>query len=283
MSDKDNDYEKDYEKNFGRKRIEETKKIASKSQKIIDNNYNAIANRFIKSFRFFNSKIDLLLNHSMIAKLVALAVAILLFLSVNSSGDINIYGQSSVGKNLYGIPVKAIYDDKRYQIENLPTTVDLSLVGSIEGIRKTELLGKQEVIADLKNFKPGRNQKVHLLYSGIADDVSVKFSQPTYEVNIFEKVSETFLIEPEFIRVPLNNQFKYQAKLKINSIEIRAAQHTLDRIASVRALIDVSGKKGDFEQAATLAIFDNQGKLIEKISLSFNSVEVDVKVSKIND
>lgn len=283
MSNQDNEYKNNYEKSKSRKGIEETKKIASKSQEIINNKYDALFSRIVKLFRFFNSKIDLLLNHTMIAKIFALVVAIGLFISVNSTGNISIYGQSSVGKNLYSVPVKAIYNNEMYQIENLPETVDLSLVGSIEGIRKTELIGDQEVIADLKNYKPGLNQKVQLLYSGVADDVTVRFSQPTYEVNIYEKVSETFLIEEEFIRVPLNNQYDYRVEFKSNSIEIRAAQHTLDSIASVRAMIDVSGKKDDFQQAATLAIFDENGKLIDQISLTFDSVDVEVKVSKKND
>lgn len=269
------------EKKFRDKRIENTKRIASKSQKILDSNYDAFIDKVEKIFRNLNSKIDLLLNHSMIAKLVALIVAILLFISVNSSNDINIYGQNSVGKNLYGVNVKAIYDNNRYQIENLPQTVDLSLVGSIEGIRKTELIGSQEVIADLKNFRPGLNQPVQLLYSGVPQDVSVKFSQPIYYVNIFEKVEEDFLIESEFIRVPIYNKFKYSVELKTNIITISAAQHTLDRIASVRVLIDVSNKDEDFKQVASLAIFDDQGRIIEEITPPFSSVEVNVKVSKI--
>lgn len=280
MENNDNHNE---EKRFSNKRIENTKRIASKSQKILDNNYDAFINKVVKVFRKLNSKIDLLLNHSMIAKLIALIVSIFLFSSVYSSDDINIFGQNSVGKNLYGIPVKAIYDSKRYQIENLPTTVDLSLVGSIEGIRKTELVGSQQAIADLKSFRPGINQQVQLLYSGVPQDVSVKFSQPIYYVNIFEKVEENFLIQGEFIRVPLDNKYEYSVKLKTKNITISAAQHTLDKIASVRALIDVSGKKEDFQQAATLAIFDDQGRIIEEITPPFSSVQVEVSVNKIKE
>ena len=45
--------------------------------------------------------------------------------------------------------------------------------------------------------------------------------------------------------------------------------------------IDQSNKDEDFKQVASLAIFDDQGRIIEEITPPFSSVEVNVKVSKI--
>ena len=262
------------------KRIEEAKKIASKSQEIIDSNYNALARRFLGVFRMINSRLDFILTNSLSAKIVSLALAILLYFSVNYSGDINVFGQNNVGKNIYAIPVKAIYDADRFQIENLPTTVDLSLVGSVEAIRKTEVLNQQEVIIDLSSFEAGLNQKVQLLYSGIADGVTVKFSQPVYEVNIFERKSKKFTIAPELIRIPINDKFRYEVNFNQRVIEIKAAQHTLDQIASVRALVDVSSQEKNFEQMATLVVMDREGNKIEGLTLAFDQIKVNVIVQE---
>ncbi|MDF9867675.1 YbbR domain-containing protein [Bacilli bacterium PM5-3] len=275
-----NEERKQQEEANKRKRIEEAKRIAVKSQEIIDYNYNAIAHHIVKFFRYINAKMDFILTNSTTSKLVSLLLAVLLYISINYSGDVNVFGQSNVGKDMYGVSVKAIYDDEKFQIENLPETVDLSLVGSVEAIRKTEVLNKEEVIADLTNYKAGINQKIHLLYSGVADGVSVKFSQPSYEVNIYDKKREVFAITPELIKVPTDNKYNYDVKLSVNSIEIKAAQHTLDKIASVKAMVDVSSQKKNFKQEATLVVIDQEGNKIEGITLSFDKVNVSVKVTK---
>ena len=262
-------------------RVEEAKKIANRSQEFLDDNYNALAKKFRRAFRALNTKLDFVLTNSTAAKVVSLVLAILLYINVNYSGDSTVFGETNVGQNLYGVPVKALYDDEKYQVENLPETVDLSLVGSMDAIRKTGSLDKKEVIADLTNYKAGMNQEVDLLYSGVAKGVTVKFSQPTYEVNIFNKEKEVFRISPELIRVPIDSQYKYQVSLKTGSIEIKAARHTLDSIASVRALVDVSKQNKDFKTKANLVVIDENGAKIEGITLSFNEIDVSVKVTEI--
>lgn len=263
------------------RRIVEAKRIARHSQEVIGNNYDAIARRFVKIFRGFNKRLDFILTNSLSAKIVSIALAVLLYLSVNSSGDINVFGENNVGKNIQGIKVKAIYDRERFQVENLPETVDLSLVGSVEAIRKTEVLNKQEVIADLTNFKAGTNQKVELLYAGMAEGVNVKFSQPTYEVNIYDNKKKVFNIKPELTKVPIDDKYRYHdIKIENDSIELKAAQHTLDKVAYVKILVDVTNQTKDFKQEAKLVVIDDNGDRIEDITLPFDSSTVSVKVSK---
>lgn len=263
------------------RRLEEAKRIARESTRVFDNNTNKVARPFQKLFRFLNDKLDFILTNSVTAKLLSIALAIMLYLSVNYSGDINVFGQNNVGKNLVGIPVKAVYNKEKYQVENLPETVDLSLVGSVEAIRKTEVLSKQEVIADLTNYKAGKNQKIELLYAGIASGINVTFSQPAYEVNIYDRKKEKFSISPELIRVPLDHKYEYtNIKLSQNEIEINAAQHTLDSIGKVQALIDVSNQKDNFTTMATLIAIDSDGNKIENIELTMDTMQVSVDVNE---
>lgn len=266
--------------NVKKERIEEAKRIASKSQKIIDSNYNAISKFFIKIFHLFNTIIDYIVRSSFLAKIVALMLAIILFFSSHQGVD-RILGQSTFGKELYGVSVEAIYDKNRFQVENLPETVDLSLTGSLDAIRKTDNLNNVQVVADLTNYTAGMDQKVNLIYGGIDTGVNVKFSQPSYEVNIFERYSKEYGITPELINLPVQPGYSYDVNLLRDKVLIKAATHTLDQIASVKALVDVAGKNGDFSQKATLIAVDNEGNRIDDITFASKEIDVNVKLSKI--
>lgn len=276
---KNKDDEKDVELRK-KERIEEAKKLANKSQKIINNNYNAISRFFIRFFHWFNSLVDYIVRSSFLAKVVALILAILLFLSSQQSGD-RILGQSTFGKELYGVPVELVYDSSLYQVENLPKTVDLSLTGSLDAIRTTDNYNNVKVVADLTNYSAGMNQKVNLIYGGIESGVNVKFSQHSYEVNIFKRYSKEFSISPELINLPIEKAYEYSVDLAKNNVIIKAANHTLDQIAGVKALVDVGGKDSDFSQKAILVAVDNKGNRLENITFAFKEVEVNVKLSKI--
>ena len=268
-------------KNKERKRLplQEAKNIAMKSTDVIDYNANKVVTPINKAFKFINEKLDFLLTNSIASKLLALVLSILLFISVTSNDDINVFGQNNVGKNLTGIPVRAIYDRDRFQVEGLPETVDMTLVGSVEAIRRTEVLNQEEVIVDLSNFGPGLNQTVSLLYSGIASGVNITFTQPTFNVSIYEREKEEFPIIPELIRIPVGNQYMYDnIRLSQNTIIISAARHTLDSIGRVQALIDVENQTSNFSTMAVLNVIDTNGQSITNIDLSMDQIQVDVDV-----
>jgi YbbR domain-containing protein len=267
-----------------KKRNERLKKatdIVKTSTDKLDNNTDRVVTPINKAFKFVNERLDFLLTNSIASKLLSLVLSVMLYISVNYGGDINVFGQNNVGKNLTNIPVVAIYDSERLQVEGLPETVDLSLVGSVEAIRRTEVLNQEEVIVDLSNFEPGLNQTVQLLYAGIASGVNVTFSQSSYQVNIYERESQDFMINPELIRVPVDSKYIYDdIKLSQDIVTIRAARHTLDSIARVQALIDVSNQSEDFTTMARLSVIDIDGNPISIIDLSMYEIQVSVSVKE---
>jgi len=262
-------------------RLANAKQTINKTTDVIDSNANKVVKPINRAFKWLNEKLDFLLTNSVASKLLALVLAILLFISVSNSGDINVFGANQVGKNLTGIPVRAIYDHEKYQVEGIPETVDMTLVGSVEAIRRTEVLNQEEVIVDLTNFGPGVNQSVSLLYSGIASGVNITFSQPSFIVSIFEKEQEEFIIFPELVRVPVDGEYLYDnIRLSQNTIVISAARHTLDSIGRVQALIDVSGHTEDFSTMATLNVTDLNGLAVPYLDLSMEQIQADIDVRR---
>jgi YbbR domain-containing protein len=262
-----------------RERIENAKKVAIKSQEILDSNYERISSKLSRIVKKINSRLDFFLTNQTLAKIVALVLAIILYVGITFSGDINVSNQNNVGKNIYGIKVEALYDKNKYQIENLPSTVDLSLIGTLDQIRKTEIANKTMVIADLTAYKPGLHQKVDLLYSGVAKDVDVKYSQPSYEVDIYEKQEKEYKVLPQLVKS--NDNYEYNLKLSQDVIKIRAAQHTLDSIVNVYILVDVSDHEHDFIQNGKIIAFDSDGNLINNLTLDQGLIKIDVKINKI--
>ena len=259
-----------------RESIENAKEVASKSHEIINSGYEKFMQRIAKIVRRINSRVDFLIFNSLSAKIISLVLAIFLYLAVVNSNDINVSQQVNVGKNVYGVKVVALYDKNKYQVENLPETVDLSLIGTLDQIRKTEASNKLEVIADLSNYKPGLKQKVDLLYSGVANNVDVKFSQPTYEVNIYAKQVKEFKLTPQLVKS--SKDYSYQIHLSKDTIKLSAAQHTLDNIANVYVLVDVEGRVKSYVEDASIIAFTNDGKLINNLASADEDIKVEVSI-----
>ncbi|MDR1781597.1 MAG: hypothetical protein LBR40_01145 [Bacilli bacterium] len=263
-----------------RESIEKAREVASKSQEIVDNNYEKFIQKVSRIVKKINSRVDFFILNSLSAKIISLILAIILYVSITSSGDVNVTTQANVGKNVYGVKVIALYDKTKYQVDNLPETVDLSLIGSLDQIRKTEDNNKLEVIADLTNYKPGVNQKVDLLYSGVANNVDVKFSQPSYEVNIYQKEKKEFKVTPQFVKE--NNNYSYEANLTKNTVTISAASHTLNSIESVYVLIDVDKKTKSFVSDAKIVAFDKDGNIINNLTTDSDNLKVEVTIVPLN-
>lgn len=264
-----------------RQRVDNALKVAKKSQTVINNNYNAVSSRFARIFKAFNDRLDFIITNGVTAKLLSIIMAVLLFVAVNYSGNVSVLGETSVGKVLNDVPITAIYDRNKYEVENLPKNVSASLVGTMDGIRKTEQLNKYKFIADLSNYTAGDNQNVRLIYAGIADGVTVKFDQPDFNVNIYPKVEREFIMEGEMINLPPNSIYDYKVKtLTQDRIKIRASQKTLDKVGSVRILVDADNQDKDFSATGNVVVFDKQGNKMSDLTLPFKKVKVKVDVKK---
>lgn len=263
-----------------KRKTEEAKRIANRSDQILDKNYHIIA-RILKSItRRFNMIVDYIIHHSFLAKVTAVIIAILLFFSVHNSKEASMGGQPVFGKDVNDVKIETIYDKEKYQVENVPAMVNMSMTGSLEDLRRVDMDNNVSAVADLTNYKAGTDQNVTLIYGGVSSNVNVKFSQPSFKVNIYERHTKSFDLGYELIKQPLDKKLKYQIKYEPTKIELRAADQTLAAVASVYALVDVSNKDKDFVTQANVVAFDNDGNRIKDINYQFKTIKVSVKVVK---
>ena len=201
---------------------------------------------------------------------ISLILAIGLFLYVDSESDIIVDSSAEV---LYDQSVNVTYNSNNYVIEGLPSSVDVTLIGRKVDLYLAKQLSKGSVKADLSNLKEG-SHTINLDYDCAITSVSYKLDPSTVNITIYPKVSETRTASVDVI-----NTSKLDKKLSVgqvvldeNEVVIKGAEHTLKRVATVKALVDVSRLVdpqlgvSDLDDVKLVA-YDSDGKIVNNVEM----------------
>ena len=197
---------------------------------------------------------------------MSLIVAIVAFFTIDQRTATLIDSYAEV---LHNQKVEAIYNTETYVVEGLPEAVDVTLIG-----RKNDIyLAKQSttgiVTVDISNLKAGTH-KVTLSYKSGVNSVDCKLDPSSININIYPKVSTTKIASIDTI-----NKEVLDTKLSVSSVTIdkneiiiKGAEHTINKVANVRALVDIS-KLVDPEvgvmtlENVPIIAYDNDGKVVD--------------------
>lgn len=170
---------------------------------------------------------------------------------------------------LYNQKVNAIYNEESYVIEGIPESVDITMIGRKSDLYLAKQLPIDAVDIDLKDLKPGTHE-VSLKYKGAINSVSYKIDPSIATVIIYSKMSEARTLTYDIV-----NQDKLNSKLSISKVEldrkeviIKGPQYKLDKVATVKALVDISKienpKVGTMELTEIkLVAYDMKGIIID--------------------
>ena len=197
---------------------------------------------------------------------ISLIIAIIAFFNIDKRTTSLLDSYAEV---LYNQKVEAIYNTETYVVEGIPETVDVTLIG-----RKIDMyLAKQSsngtVTIDISKLKAGTH-KVTLNYKGEVDSVQYKLDPGSININIYPKVSTTKIATIDTI-----NKERLDTKLSVSQVTIdkeeiiiKGAEHTINKVANVRALVDIS-KLVDPEvgvmtlENVPIIAYDNDGKVVD--------------------
>ncbi len=222
---------------------------------------------------------------------ISLLLALAVFFIIDSEGNTTIDQYAEV---LYNQPVTATYNEEAYVVEGLPKSVDITLVGQKRHIFLAKQYPNGGVTVDLTGLKPGQH-KVTLKYSQQLRSIDYRLDPSTVTVTIYDKVSTTKTLTYDVL-----HQDDLDKKLNVESVEldrseviVKGAQYKLDKVATVRALVDVL----DFakQEAGTLTLenvplvaYDTNGKVVNveivpksvtaKVVIASPSKEVPIKI-----
>lgn len=222
---------------------------------------------------------------------VSLVIAFLTFVFIDQESSIMIDQYAEI---LYDQPVTAVYNEELYVVEGLPEAVDITLVGQRRHIFLAKQSPSKGVSVDLTGLKPG-NHKVVLKYAQRLKSLDYKLDPSTVTVTIYEKVSETRSLTYDVL-----HRDSLDSKLYISDIEldrdnviVKGAEYKLEKVASVKALVDVNNipnpKAGEITlKDVPLVAYDADGKILDvevvpktvsaKITITSPSKEVPVKI-----
>jgi len=222
---------------------------------------------------------------------ISLILAVALFFYVDNESIAMIDSSAEI---LYDQKVEVTYNEEAYIIEGLPETVDVTLIGRKVDLYLAKQLSKTNVSADLTNLTEGTH-KITLEYKSPINSVSYKLDPSSVNINVYAKVSKTQKLTIEII-----NEDKLDSKLSIANVEldtdeivIKGAEHTLSKVATIKALVDVGKlvepKTGVLElDDVRLVAYDSLGNVVEvetvpnkvgaSISIESPSKELPIKV-----
>jgi YbbR domain-containing protein len=256
-------------------------RIAKQSKKVA-NTYQHIEDGFVRAIRGFSSFTDKVLFNRKYGKLVALVLAVLMYVIVNfnsNSASLTTPLQNSKDKN--NVTVTAKYNTDTFELSGLPATANITISGDASNVTSAAN-SKGYIVANLEGMTEGQHE-VKLTAEGFGDNVTVKIDPSNVIITLKKKTTRQFDLSYDFI-----NQDKMDAiyspgvpQFEYNKVNVRASKDTLDSIAFVKALIDVSGQTADFTQDAKLVAYDSSGNPVTA-DIVPNTVKVTVPVTSPN-
>lgn len=225
---------------------------------------------------------DKILNRPNVLLFVSLGFAVLLFYLVDTKATMFVRNEAEILTNQ---PIKVI-NSGDYVIEGIPDSVDITLIGKKSDLYLARQLGDNEVVVDLTDYQPSNNPvRVKMTYNKPIKNLEYKID-PTYvTVTIKKKVDSNMTITYDLL-----NQDSLDVKLSVQKVElskndvvVRGAQDTLDSIANVKALVDLS--RSDLNKAGTYKFeyseikfiaYDSDGEVVDNVEIISSNITATV-------
>ena len=263
-------------------KTERANRIAEQSKKV-KRTYEKMEDFLFRVLRAFSTFLDKVLFNEKYSKVVSLVLAVLLYAIVNYNA-LSTSFQSSLrySKTLSDVTVLAKYNSDTFEISGLREKVDVILTGDAANVTSAANAENGTVICDLDGLTEGEHE-IKLTTEGYGNNVNVVVNPTNVNVVMKKKTTRQFDISYDFINQDKMEQI-YSAgtpEFEYTKINVRASKDTLDSIAFVKALIDVSGQSADFEQDAVLVAYDSSGKPVNA-DIVPNTVHVKVPVTSPN-
>ena len=246
-------------------KVELAKSIAEKGQKVAKT-YTSVENAVTRFFRWLSSWVDKLLFNQKYGKVVSLALAVALYAMVNLGGDdsMSLFTTNKSATTLNNVAVSTIISDQVYEVSGVPETVNATLVGDPSDISLVNSQGNFQVVADLTDFTEGTHE-VKLLPKNVSERVDVTLDPSVARVTIKRKTSRRYTLGYDFVNTDKMDKIYALGtpEFEQGEVVVSASEDTLDEVAFVKALIDVSDVTKTFETEASIVAYNQQGERVE--------------------
>ncbi|WP_342514108.1 CdaR family protein [Sporosarcina sp. FSL K6-1522] len=210
-------------------------------------------------------------------RLTALALAILLFFSVQAD-DEKIAGKNAgdTEATIEGVPVEVYYDEENLVVTGVPETVDVTIDGPANIVQSTKLRKDFTLRVDLRDLLIGEHT-VRIEPENLSDKLQVQLDPAVIDVVIEEKITQTFKVEPELNQRLLAEDYSVvKMEVEPKTIEVTGPKSVIDSISFVKAsVVGEPGIMKSFEQQADVRVLDRD---LNKLNVTIVPEKVTVKV-----
>lgn len=225
-----------------------------------------------KKLKKNQGKLDKILNQPHFLIYLSLALAVIMFLLIDSKVISLVETEAEVITN---VPVVVKYNEEAYVIEGVPDTVDITITGRKSDIYLAKQLGEYEVILDLSDYSASDTPyKVYFTYSKSIDSLGYKLDPSYVQVTIKNKESSVKTLTSDLMNIDeLNNKLSVKSvTLNKSEVVVKGSSDALANIATVKALIDLG--KGNFKEAGTYDIDNVELVAYNASGEKLNNVEI---------
>ena len=229
-----------------------------------------------------NGNLDKFLNKPNTLIYVSLICAFAAFFAVDRK-VINLVETEAIV--LSNQPVVAEYNEEAYVVEGIPETADIVLMGRKSDLYLAEQLGDHKLTLDLTGLSAGTH-KVNIKYNNPIKSLDYKVDPSRATIVIYPKVSASRTVTTDIL-----NKDKLGSTLVISSIKldrdeviIKSYKEKLEKVASVKALVDVNALNANSAGTYTLEnvkliAYDEKGTEIKDIEIVPGTITATVVIS----
>ena len=224
-----------------------------------------------KSFGGNNNSFNKLLNRPQFLIIMSLVFAIICFLLVDNKVISLVDNEAEIIKN---VPVKLVYNEEAFVVENVPETVDITIAGRKSDIYLAKQLGEFEVELNLSKYTEAGTYRVYFTYSKSIDSVDYILDPSYLNVEIADKVSEVKSVSYDLVGTD-----ELDKKLSVDSVTldsseviVKGSQEAIDNISSIKALVSVADdsytEAGTYELTnIPLVAYAQNGEIIKNVEI----------------
>lgn len=220
---------------------------------------------------------DKMMDSPWVLRIIALFLACLLFFSVRTelaSTDKNAMTEQM--EVIRDVPVEVYYDDDSLIVTGIPKTVNVTVRGPKQIALQAKLVKDFSVFVNLNDLLIGEHT-VELQYENISDKLKVTLDPATVKVNIEEKVTQEFRVDPEMNNRLIDEGY-YLKGMSANpaTVFVTGAKSAIENISYVKATVTgEQGLKQSFSQEAAVKVLDRD---LNKLDVMIEPENVKVRV-----
>ncbi len=218
-----------------------------------------------------NSLFSKLINRPKVLIIISLIFAVICFLLIDNK-VINLVDTDA--ENVENVPVSLIYNEEAFVVENVPSAIDVTITGRKIDVYLAKQLGEFKVDLNLSKYTEAGTYKVYFTYSKNINSVKYLLNPAYLTVNIKDKVSEVKTVVYDIVGSDDLDPKLSVEKVTLDSSEVvvKGSQETLDKISSIKALVNVADKSyteaGTYELTSIpLVAYDNNGEIVKNVEI----------------